>query len=74
MLLRVIFTLWYNNNEALINANLDRRTLSTMTYNTFYELIQGNGRRKKYRKRSQRQNGEGLEADEMPDYEEEGDP
>ena len=40
-----IFSAWYgDSSEAL----LDRRTLSTMSYLSFYEIMKGGGRRKKY--------------------------
>jgi hypothetical protein len=40
-----IFTIWYGE---LSESRLDRRTLSTMSYLTFYELMKGEGKRKKY--------------------------
>jgi len=40
-----IFQEWYGDLSTL---QLDRRTLATMSFMSFYDLIKGNGRKKKY--------------------------
>jgi len=40
-----IFTKWCGDAR---DTHLDRRTLSSMSYLSFYELIKGGGKRKKY--------------------------
>ena len=40
-----IFIDWYGDAS---DGNLDRRSLASMSYLSFYELIKGGGKRKKY--------------------------
>ena len=40
-----IFTQWYGQ---LSHSHLDRRTLATMSYLSFYDLINGEGKRKNH--------------------------
>ena len=40
---------WYHHPlSELSDSRLGRRTLSTLSYLTFYELMKGEGKRKKY--------------------------
>ena len=57
-----IFAEWYG--DALSGDILDRRTLSTMSYLSFYELMKGGGKRKKYGRAINTETGEVYEHQE----------
>ena len=57
-----IFAEWYG--DALSDDILDRRTLSTMSNLSFYELMKGGGKRKKYGRANNTETGEEYEHQE----------
>ena len=53
-----IFAEWYR--DAISDDILDRRTLATMSYLSFYEIMKGGGKRKKYGRTAVFANNSGI--------------